>query len=363
MAGDVVFPRSTSYCPDCPDCPAVAEREFGSRNRQISEVDPVTHTLVGAALAEGGLKRRTALGTATLLIGANLPDIDLLSLFWGSETGLWFRRGVTHSVLAVGVLPFLLTGIMVLWGRLRRRPTGALAQAEIRPGALLLLSFVAVLTHPLLDFLNVYGMRWLMPFSDEWSYGDTLFIVDPWIWAMLTAGVYTARQIERRHALANPEPPSRYRSTFPARMALLAVSAYILVMGASNLSARGLVTRSVERQGITPVRLMVAPVAVNPFTRWVVVEDQDVYHFGRLHWLPRPRLELSGVSYAKFPSHPAAGAALRGPDPRKFLSWARFPYNQIEDRDDAYIVHIGDARYTLDPQGSWAAMSVRIGKR
>jgi hypothetical protein len=31
-------------------------------------MDNVCHTLVGAALAEAGLKRRTALGTATLII-------------------------------------------------------------------------------------------------------------------------------------------------------------------------------------------------------------------------------------------------------------------------------------------------------
>ncbi len=47
-------------------------------------MDPICHTLVGAALAESGLKKRTALGTATLLIGANLPDMDVLSLHWGA---------------------------------------------------------------------------------------------------------------------------------------------------------------------------------------------------------------------------------------------------------------------------------------
>ena len=34
---------------------------------------------VGAALAQTGLKHRTRYGTATLLVGANLPDVDILS--------------------------------------------------------------------------------------------------------------------------------------------------------------------------------------------------------------------------------------------------------------------------------------------
>ncbi len=42
-------------------------------------MDPLAHTLFGAALAESGLKRRSRYATATLLIGANLPDIDVVA--------------------------------------------------------------------------------------------------------------------------------------------------------------------------------------------------------------------------------------------------------------------------------------------
>ena len=100
-------------------------------------MDPICHTLVGAALAESGLKKRTALGTATLLIGANLPDMDMLSLLWGSETALWFRRGVTHGLFAVALLPFALMGLMMVHTRLFRvrgpgRTRGAPCPGECR---------------------------------------------------------------------------------------------------------------------------------------------------------------------------------------------------------------------------------------
>ena len=36
--------------------------------------------MVGAALAEAGLKRRTPLASATLMIGANFPDIDVVAV-------------------------------------------------------------------------------------------------------------------------------------------------------------------------------------------------------------------------------------------------------------------------------------------
>ena len=42
-------------------------------------MDNLCHTLVGAALGKAGLQKRTPLATAALLIGANLPDVDVLA--------------------------------------------------------------------------------------------------------------------------------------------------------------------------------------------------------------------------------------------------------------------------------------------
>jgi len=64
-------------------------------------MDPLAHTLLGATLAESGLKRRSRYATATLLIGANLPDIDAVANLWGADAALHSRRGVTHGVIAM----------------------------------------------------------------------------------------------------------------------------------------------------------------------------------------------------------------------------------------------------------------------
>jgi hypothetical protein len=55
-------------------------------------VDNFCHTLVGAAFGEAGLKRRTRFGNPTLMIAANLPDIDVLS-FVTDTNPISFRRG------------------------------------------------------------------------------------------------------------------------------------------------------------------------------------------------------------------------------------------------------------------------------
>jgi hypothetical protein len=54
-------------------------------------MDPLAHTLFGATMAEAGLKRKTALATATLIIGANIPDIDAITILVSSDHALWFR--------------------------------------------------------------------------------------------------------------------------------------------------------------------------------------------------------------------------------------------------------------------------------
>lgn len=102
-------------------------------------MDNITHTLVGFALAESGLRRTTRLGTATLVLAANLPDLDGLSYLFGSATdGLSFRRGWTHGVLAMVLLPLLLTAAMLGWSRLGpRRREGVRATRVLLPSSVI----------------------------------------------------------------------------------------------------------------------------------------------------------------------------------------------------------------------------------
>ncbi|MGH9367718.1 MAG: metal-dependent hydrolase, partial [Thermoanaerobaculia bacterium] len=161
----------------CRDASGRLRRAAGPDRAAEKALDNICHTLAGAALGEAGFKRATPLAMATLLIGANLPDVDALTYVFGSGAdALAFRRGWTHGPLALAGLPLALAGAMTAWDRFVRRRRGPHAPPA-RFGALLLLAFVSVLSHPLLDFLNTYGMRFLMPFSGRWFYGDALFIV------------------------------------------------------------------------------------------------------------------------------------------------------------------------------------------
>lgn len=310
-------------------------------------MDNVCHTLVGAAIGESGGRRWTPLATATLLIGANLPDVDVAAYAWGPVTALGFRRGWTHGVLALALWPLVLTGVMLAWDRLvrrRRRPDAPPA----RPRAVLVLALLAVWSHPLLDYLNVYGVRLLMPFSERWFYGDALFIVDPWVWAALALAMAAARLRVLRGWPVEPWAP---------RLALGLVAAYSVAMLISGRRVEQAIARAMAPRSLETSRTMVAPDPVSPFTRTVVLTLPDGYLIGHWDFRASPRLRGAWTSLPSGSAAPAARLAARTPRGRTFLRWARFPFFELAGRDGcpATAVCLRDARYFAQ---AWAEVAI-----
>ncbi len=104
-------------------------------------MDPLCHTLVGAGLAGTRLGDRSWGGRATLLVAANLPDVDVAAYFWGSDTALGFRRGWTHGILAIVVLPLLLSAVVYAVGKARKA-------RGLQFDQIALLSALGLATHP-----------------------------------------------------------------------------------------------------------------------------------------------------------------------------------------------------------------------
>ena len=252
-------------------------------------MDNICHSLVGAALAECGLRRRTRYATAALVLGANFPDIDVVAVV--TEHGLGFRRGITHGIPALIVLPLVLTGLLVLydwfWGR-RTKPATC-----VDAGELLTLSALAMVTHPVLDWMNIYGMRWLMPFDGTWTYGDSLFIVDPWLYLLLGSAWLVGWRLRRAREGARPAG-ERF-----ARVLTGAATAYVVVMMAVTAMGRAAAARELGLDRPTRRQLMVAPPFFASWRREVVVDSGSSYRMGAIDWLPRPSVTLSPVTIPK----------------------------------------------------------------
>ena len=292
-----------------------------------------------------------------MLIGANLPDVDVLAYFWGPGADLAFRRGWTHGVLSLALWPLVLSGAMLLLDRALRRLSRASLPSGVRPGQLLLLSCIAIWSHPALDTLNTYGVRWLMPFSGRWFYGDTLFIVDPWVWLALGTGVALSRRRgTREHFGAGGRP---------ARVARGVVTGYVLAMAASEAAARRIAARELVALTNAPVEaLMVGPMALNPLVRDVVAAQAGSYRAARFRWFHRPHLDRASLrSYPRGrPETPAVAAALATPLGRRFVGWARFPVFSVDSVGPATLVHIVDLRYAERPGTGFGTVTISLAR-
>ena len=296
-------------------------------------MDNVCHTLVGAALAEAGLKRRTAYASATLMLAANIPDVDVF-VFATDIPSVSFRRGWTHGVLAQALLPIVVTLAVLGWARLRsgRRRLRLAGEPPVHAGWLLALAYLGLYTHVFLDFLNNYGVRLLTPLEWRWFYGDAVFIVDPWLWLMLGAGVWVARRTRRTQA---------------AGIALGAATGYVLAMLGSAAVSREAVTREWRAsRGYDPSALMVGPVPVSPFSHEVIIDAGDHYETGTYRFWA-PRLRLDPVRIPKNEQGPDVAAARSAPAIKAFLVWSRFPFWQVEHTGAGARVTVRDARFRV----------------
>lgn len=286
-------------------------------------MDNVCHTLVGVAVAQAGFKSRTALATATAALAANLPDVDVL-VFLTDVPSVAFRRGITHGVPAQLLLPVLCAGAMYAIARRRPGTTGRSAHF----GWLLLLSYIGIFTHVFLDFLNTYGIRLLSPMSQKWFYGDAVFIVDPWLWLILGAGVLLARK----------------GNTRAARHALAGAAVYIMVMLVSARTARSIVEDAwIARSGEPPRALMVGPAPITPFSKSIILDAGDHYVEGAFTWFPtRVVFEDQTPKNDDAPGIPMARTdrAVGG-----LLVWSRFPFWEIQPVDGGTELRVQDMRF------------------
>ncbi len=185
-------------------------------------MDTVTHTLVGTLLAKTRFGQAGPLAPLALVAAANFPDFESLVLaFCDRPTNLIHHRSVTHALAGLAVqIPLLawLTHRSNRW-LIRRRaravtadgagPDAAPGQAtgkRIPPPAsdrLLTTGIaLAMVSHPLLDWLNTYGVRPWLPLNGTWYHGDVCFIIDPYIWLLLLGGTALAGPRTRAGTLA-----------------------------------------------------------------------------------------------------------------------------------------------------------------
>src|SRR6185436_9977400 len=144
-------------------------------------MDPLTHGLMGAAagLFVVTFKREATSGEQRLaalygFLAGEAPDLDRGIDLWfarqwedgGGLAYMLYHRGITHSVLACLVFAALIGGGPLLFMKVKR-PWPFLA------------ALAGVSLHLAMDATNDYGVHPFYPLSDDWFYGDFLFLGEP----------------------------------------------------------------------------------------------------------------------------------------------------------------------------------------
>jgi inner membrane protein len=128
--------------------------------------------------------------------------------------------------------------------------------------------WLALVTHPLLDAMTVYGTQLLLPFTNHPFGVGSMFIIDPLYTVPLLVGVIVG--VARREGRGLPW----------VHAALMVSTAYLAWSVAAQWQVRGLARASLAGQG-SPTALLVTPTPFNTLLwRIVAMRPDGSYHEG-----------------------------------------------------------------------------------
>ena len=311
-------------------------------------MDNLTHTLVGLMIARAGLNRLGPRSTALLIVGANLPDGDLVTAVSGSLFYLQCHRGWTHALAISPLLALLPLPIWWLFARKERPGAKALAFAYLAV-------FAGVLSHILLDCWNTYGIRLLLPFDSDWYRLDWVYIVDLWIWVILLIGVFApllARMVNSEIGAARKRP-----GRGGAWLVLGVLCAFLCLRAIWHSQAVG-VLESRMYDSRKPLHVTALP---GPFVPWQwtgVVETDRAWSVVPVDVLgdfdPDAGRTLLKPE-APLPQEPAIRASKTG---RVFLAFTRHPYWRATPSprlEGGTLVRVCDLRFGLPEDARFSA--------
>lgn len=228
-------------------------------------MDSVTQAVLGATMGEAVLGRKLGWrGAAWGLALGTLPDLDVLFRpLIGDVAGMYWHRGISHSLLACVVFTLLL-GWGLPWLAHWKRNHVSLKRS-------FLFVFLAYSTHIMIDCFTTYGTSVWEPFSDHREWWNLLFIIDPLFTLPMIFGLMASVIFLRKRA---------FRGL--GNLIGLTVSAfYVMFAFSMKLKAHEAFEQAVEGKGRV---VATSPTPLNTILWRGLVEDDSFYYIG--YWSP-----------------------------------------------------------------------------
>jgi inner membrane protein len=318
-------------------------------------MDPISQAALGAVVGQAAGHDR--LGRRAAVVGAaagTLPDIDVLFTLHGDLFAeLVLHRGITHSLAFVVVAGPLLGYLAYRIERWRSDVTGTRPPGHQPPGSRLppwlLVTTLALLSHPLLDAVTSYGTQLLQPFSNARFAIDAMPIIDPLYTLVLLCGLFAGARLWRTAA----QPL--------AQATLLLSCAYVGHAWWLNVAAEREAARQLADEGITGAEVAAFPTILQVHHRRVVARTPEHDRVGFISmWQPCP---IVWTEAPRQREHWAVQAFLATREGRIFdwftMGWGRY---HLTTRDGELWVRGTDLRYgfTADPNLSVFMATARV---
>ena len=295
-------------------------------------MDNFTHSLAGWALGQAGLKTKSRKGLAALILGANMPDIDVF-FGWVGWPPLAMHRGFTHGLFGgLLIMPPMLAGLLWLLDRWQvKRGDGFKSGLAMHFGWLVALAYFGTLTHPLLDLQSTYAVQLAAPFSSAWYHMDSLFIIDAVLWTLLSVSIAVSRRRERNGG--------EWRR--PVQAAIAAALVYISFNAGLSQTAREAVAMHIP--GATDI--FASPPPVMFWRRTMVWREGRKIGHAEFEPFGRRLIDIQPLQPDGMDQPLVRQAIARMPRLRRFLGWSILPIATVEMGRCEAKVSIGDARY------------------
>ena len=217
-------------------------------------MDSLSQFVLGAAVCATALGRRTAVWKAALWGGlaGTLPDLDVFIDHGDDLRNMVMHRGWSHSL-------FWLTLASPLLALL----PAALHRHREQYARWWLALWLALVTHPLLDAMTVYGTQLLQPFTGHPFGVGSVFIIDPLYTVPLAVGVVVG--MARRE----------WRGLRWVHWGLALSTAYLAWTVAAQWHVRELARAAIGREA---VHVLVTPTPFNSLLWRVVAMRPDGSH-------------------------------------------------------------------------------------
>jgi len=222
-------------------------------------VDSVSQFVLGASVAALALGHRARPWRAVLWGGAvaTLPDLDVLLDHGSAVANMLNHRADSHSLLWLTLAaPLLALGI------------ASLEQQRHVYGRWLLAVWLALVTHPLLDAMTIYGTKLALPFSDHGFAVGSLFVIDPLYTLPLVFGL-------AGYVLRGAVAGARWN-----RAGFLLSCAYAGWSVVAQGIATGVAERALAAQGLRPQALIVTAAPLQTLLWRVLAVDGEAAYEG-----------------------------------------------------------------------------------